>query len=82
MDPPKQQEEENDIYSVDILEETIMEADEDTVTVKNEPKPTDSKKILEDVAKRLRELNEEASILKEKKASAEKALGILGGILS
>ena len=45
MDPPKQQEEENDIYSVDILEETIMEADEDTVTVKNEPKPTDSKKV-------------------------------------
>ncbi|XP_038970693.1 polyadenylate-binding protein 1-like isoform X1 [Phoenix dactylifera] len=78
MDPPQQQEKEYEVYGIDIPEEAIMEADEDMIPVKNESEPTSSKKILENVQKRLSDLNKEARILQEKKAKVEKEMGIAG----
>ncbi|XP_042495576.1 polyadenylate-binding protein 2-like [Macadamia integrifolia] len=75
-----EQDQEHDVYGGEIPDEGEMEADVEMSGAENEEDPN-SKENLEEMKKRLKEIEEEAGALREMQAKVEKEMGAVQGTL-
>ncbi|GJR57682.1 hypothetical protein Tco_1499844 [Tanacetum coccineum] len=81
QDHEQDQEQEHEVYGGDIPdEETEMDADIDMTKADTEADDNTSSKDLEDMKKRLKEIEEEAGALREMQAKVEKEMGSVQGL--
>ncbi|MFS7960973.1 putative RNA recognition motif domain, nucleotide-binding alpha-beta plait domain superfamily [Helianthus anomalus] len=75
MDQTAEQDQEHEVYGGDIPEDGEMDADMETPMNETEHDENTNSKELEDMKKRLKEIEEEAGALREMQAKVEKEMG-------
>ncbi|KAJ0764581.1 hypothetical protein HanPI659440_Chr08g0293741 [Helianthus annuus] len=82
MDQTAEQDQEHEVYGGDIPEDGEMDADMETPMNETEHDENTNSKELEDMKKRLKEIEEEAGALREMQAKVEKEMGSAQGLSS
>ncbi|MFS7936941.1 hypothetical protein Hanom_Chr05g00421671 [Helianthus anomalus] len=81
QDQDQDQDQEHEVYGGDIPDEAEMDADIEMSRSEMEADENTSSKDLEDMKKRLKEIEEEAGALREMQAKVEKEMGSVQGKL-